>query len=210
MSRRGNRILTLVIALAALASTIFALRGYHSYLLLRSAYEIGRPQLSSLRGWMTLDHVAATYRVPASELAARLGLPADADRNESLVSIAGRRGISRFDFVRDVQRAIGASTPPDTGEKAQGGLADGVLSAVLAYGYPALAATLLLGAIGLAAADRAGGGAGRLAGGAGKLAVGLGRRHRGRRLIRRRRCRLRHRARSERALSRPSRALDRL
>ncbi len=149
MSRRGNRILTLVIALAALAAVIFALRGYHSFLLLRSAYEIGRPQLSSVRGWMTLDHVAATYHVPLGELSTRLGLPAGTDRNESLVTIAGRRGISRFEFVREVQRAIGASTPPDNGEKAQSGLAERVLSAVLAYGYPALAATLLLGAIGL-------------------------------------------------------------
>jgi membrane protein DedA with SNARE-associated domain len=150
MSRRGAHMLTLVIALAALASVFFGLRSYASFLLLRSAYEVGRPQVSSLRAWMTLDHVAITYRVPLGALAQRLGLPPDTDRNETLKSIADRRGVSRFEFVREAQRAIGAAPPPpDTGEKTQGGLADRVLSAVLAYGYPALAAALMLGAAGL-------------------------------------------------------------
>ena len=76
------------------------MRSYGSFLLLRSAYEAGRPQLSSLRAWMTLDHVAATYRVPADELVARLALPADTGRTDTLPAIADRRGVSRFDFVR--------------------------------------------------------------------------------------------------------------
>jgi membrane protein DedA with SNARE-associated domain len=126
------------------------LRSYGSFLLLRSAYEVGRPQVSSLRAWMTLDHVAATYRVPADKLIARLDLPPATNRDDSLKAIADRRGISRFDFVRQAQRAIGASAPSAGGEdKTQGGFGDRVLSAVLAYGYPALAATLLLGALGL-------------------------------------------------------------
>jgi membrane-associated protein len=144
-----------VIALSALASIFFGLRSYSSFLLLRSAYEAGRPQVSSLRAWMTLDHVAATYRVPLSELIPRLGLPGDISHDESLKTIADRRGVPRFDFVRQVQRALGQSAPAADGgaEKPQGGLlaglTDRVLAAVLAYGYPALAATLLLGAIGL-------------------------------------------------------------
>ena len=150
MSRRGAHILTVVIAFAALASVFFGLHSYASLLLLRSAYDVGRPQVSSLRAWMTLEHVAVTYHVPLGELTARLGLPPDNDRNETLKSIADRRGVSRFAFVRETQRAIGAGAPPpDTSEKTQGGLGERVLSAVLAYGYPALAAALLLGAAGL-------------------------------------------------------------
>jgi membrane protein DedA with SNARE-associated domain len=151
MSKRTRRILTLVMALSAAAAILFGLRSYGSFLLLRSAYEVGRPQVSSLRAWMTIDHVAATYRVPAEALIARLGLPPDMNRKESLKDIADRRGVARFDFVREAQRAIGESAPPtDNGaDKAQGGLADSVLSAVLAYGYPALAATFLFGAMGL-------------------------------------------------------------
>lgn len=150
MSKRGSRILTVVIVLAALASVVFGMRSYVSFLLLRSAYEAGSPQVSSLRGWMTLDHVAATYHVPADELIARLELPPDTGHDESLMAIADRRGVSRFDFVRQVQRAISASAPPVGGqEQTQGGLGDRVLAAVLAYGYPALAVTLMLGAVGL-------------------------------------------------------------
>lgn len=149
MSARGSRILMAVIALSTLASVLFGLRSHGSYLLLRSAYEAGRPQLSSLRAWMTLDHVAAAYRVPLNELIPRLGLPADTSRDESLRAIADKRGTSRFDFVREVQRTLGQSVPTPDSTQSSGGLTDRILSALLIYGYPALALTLLLGAIGL-------------------------------------------------------------
>ena len=151
MNGRRGHILVAVIALSALASIFFGLRSYSSYLLLRSAYEAGRPQVSSLRAWMTLDHVATTYRVPLNELLPRLGLPPETKRDESLRAIADQRGVPRFDFVRQVQRALGQSAPPanNGADKSQGGLTDRILSALLIYGYPALALTLLLGAIGL-------------------------------------------------------------
>jgi membrane protein DedA with SNARE-associated domain len=143
-----GRILLAVIALSALATILFGLRSYGSFLLLRSAYEAGRPQLSTLRAWMTLDHVAATYRVPLNELLPRLGLPSDTKRDETLRTIADQRGVSRFDFVRQVQHALGQSLPAPPNEQSSG-LSDRILSALLVYGYPALALTLLFGAIGL-------------------------------------------------------------
>jgi membrane protein DedA with SNARE-associated domain len=149
MKSSRSRILLAVIVLSALASILFGLRSYGSFLLLRSAYEAGRPQVSSLRAWMTLDHVAAAYRVPLNELTARLGLPPDTSGNESLKDIADKRGVGRFDFVRQVQRALGQSAPTPESGQSSGGLADRILSALLIYGYPALALTLLLGAIGL-------------------------------------------------------------
>jgi len=149
MSRRARHILVAVIALSALASIFFGLRSYSSYLLLRSAYEAGRPQVSSLRAWMTLDHVATTYRVPLNELLPRLGLPPDTSRDESLKAIADQRGVPRFDFVQQVQHALGQSAPVPESSQSSGGLSDRILSALLVYGYPALALTLLLGAIGL-------------------------------------------------------------
>ncbi len=91
--------------------------------------------------------MAATYRVPMNELVPRLGLPPDTSGNESLRTIADRRGISRFDFVRHAQRVLGQSAPTPESGQSSGGLSDGILSALLIYGYPALA--LLLGAIGL-------------------------------------------------------------
>jgi membrane-associated protein len=149
MSGHRGRIVLAVIALSALASIFFGLRSYSSFLLLRSAYEAGRPQVSSLRAWMTLDHVAATYRMPMNELVPRLGLPPDTSGNESLRTIADQRGISRFDFVRQVQRVLGQSAPTPESGQSSGGLSDRILSALLIYGYAALALTLLLGAIGL-------------------------------------------------------------
>lgn len=149
MSKRHGNILLAVIALSAIAAVFFGLRSYGSFLLLRSAYEAGRPQVSSLRAWMTFDHVAAAYRVPLNELLPRLGLPADTSRTDTLKTIADRRGVSRFDFVREVQRALGESAPPAEKTSSTGGLTDRILSALLGYGYPALALTLLLGAIGL-------------------------------------------------------------
>ena len=138
-----------VIALSALASIFFGLRSYSSYLLLRSAYEAGRPQVSSLRAWMTLDHVPATYRVPLNELIAHLGLAPDTSRDESLKAIADQRGVARFDFVRQVQRVLGQSAPTPVNGQSSGDLSDRILSALLVYGYPTLALTLLVGAIGL-------------------------------------------------------------
>ncbi len=156
MKNRGHAFLLLTIALSVLATVFFGLRSYGSLQLLRSAYEAGRPQLSSVRAWMTLEHVAATYRVPLTELIPRLDLPTDTKRDDSLKDIADRRGIGRFDFVRQVQRALGQSAPlPNdaAADKTQNGwlgrLTDAVLSAVLAYGYPAFAAALLMGALGL-------------------------------------------------------------
>jgi hypothetical protein len=46
--------------LAALAVAIFGFRTYRSFLLLHSAYELGAPDVSSVRPWMTLDYVART------------------------------------------------------------------------------------------------------------------------------------------------------
>lgn len=149
MRSSHSRILPAVIVLGALASILFGLRSYGSFLLLRSAYEAGRPQVSSLRAWMTLDHVAATYRVPLNELAARLALPPDTSGNESLKDIADKRNVGRFDFVQQVQRALGQSAPPPESGQSTGGVTDRILSALLIYGYPALTLTLLLGAIGL-------------------------------------------------------------
>ena len=149
MSHRRSQILLGVIVLSALASLLFGVRSYGSFLLLRSAYEAGRPQVSSLRAWMTLDHVAATYRVPMNELIPRLGLPPETTGNESLKTIADQRGVPRFDFLRQVQRVLGQSAPVPESSQSSGGLTDRILSALLIYGYPALALTLLLGAIGL-------------------------------------------------------------
>ena len=70
-----QRVVLLAIStIAAFAVVIFGLRTYRSFLLLHSAYELGAPDLSSVRPWMTLEYVARTYSVPQAALAERLGL----------------------------------------------------------------------------------------------------------------------------------------
>lgn len=73
--------------------------------------------------------------MPLGELLPRLGLPPDTSRDETLRTIADQRGVSRFDFARQVQHALGQSQPAPQSERNSSGLADGILSALLVYGY---------------------------------------------------------------------------
>ena len=67
-----------VLLILGLASTFFfGLRTYGSFVVTRSASELGIPEVAGIRAWMTLSDVATTYRLPAAELGLRLGLPAD-------------------------------------------------------------------------------------------------------------------------------------
>jgi membrane-associated protein len=153
-----RRAALLVFVLALVPTAIFGLRTYYSFLLLRSAYEVGAPITSSIRGWMTLDYVAATYRAPKTALIERLGL-SPADSSSSLKTLADRAGVSPPQYVERVQRAVAeavnhtAPTPAAKSSSWLASLADRTLTAILIYGYPVLGATLLLGAIGLPLPD---------------------------------------------------------
>jgi hypothetical protein len=72
MTQGRRRFLLFIIVLSAATTVLFGWRSYGSFLFLRSAYEAGRPDVSSLRPWMTLDHISATYRVPIDTLRSRL------------------------------------------------------------------------------------------------------------------------------------------
>jgi len=112
------------------------------------------PLSSSIRGWMTIRYVATTYRVPEIVLIAHLGLPLDISSDMSLKSLAERERISPFKYVQRVQQSIAeiAAIAPSSDERAPSGgwnWLDDVLSALLRFGYPALALILFLGALGL-------------------------------------------------------------
>jgi len=157
-SRRVRRGAWVVFVLALLPTLWFGLRTYRSFVLLRSAYEAGAPITSSIRGWMTLDYIAATYHTPEAALIERLGLAPATDGGTSLKSLAERAGVSPPRYVERVQRAV-ADVAPRASPAAtnnSGWLAsigDKSLTALLVYGYPVLGATLLLGAIGLPLPD---------------------------------------------------------
>ncbi len=159
LQSRGMRRSALVIGLVAVLATAWlGLRSYGSFRLLQSAHDAGAPMTSSIRGWMTLDYVATTYRTPNSALIERLGLAAATDPRTSLKSLAEQAGRAPSQYVGQVQRAIADIAPviaPDLTSETHwfGTISDQVLTALLVYGYPALGLTLLLGAIGLPLPD---------------------------------------------------------
>ena len=147
---------TVALLMASIVASVwFGLRTYGSFLLLRSAYDIGMPQSGSIRAWMTLHYLAATYRVPEPLLIARLGIPADTPPETTLKSLADREGVSPFSYAQRVQQTIADVAPGNASPGAQGPrsslgwLEEQFLSALLVYGYPILGLTLLFGAMGL-------------------------------------------------------------
>lgn len=146
---------TLALLVASLlASVWFGLRTHRSFLLLRSAYEVGMPQSGSIRAWMTLRYVAATYRAPEALLIARLGLPVDTSPDATLKLLAERESQSPFSYVQRVQRILADAAPDSSAQGTRGSaswlewLDDQFLSALLVSGYPILGLILLFGAIG--------------------------------------------------------------
>jgi len=150
-----SRVAVALLIAATLSSALLGVRTYRSFLLLHSAYAAGSPLTSSIRPWMTLEHVAATYRVPAAALLERLGLAPATDPRTSLRSLAQAAGLPLIEYVQGVQRAIAgieSGIRPDSAGKESSWLAaigDAYLAAVLTYGYPALALTIFLGSFGV-------------------------------------------------------------
>jgi membrane protein DedA with SNARE-associated domain len=154
--RKWIRAAALVVAVtAALATLWFGVRSYRTFHLLQSAYAIGMPQASTVRGWMTLRYVASTYRIPEAALLNRLVLPPSTSLDASIRSIAERQGTTAFQYVQKVQRSIADIAPPALSTNRNGSpgwldwFNDQILAALLRYGYFVLALILLLGAIGL-------------------------------------------------------------
>jgi membrane protein DedA with SNARE-associated domain len=145
----------LVLLLSAISAAWFGARTYGSFLLLRSAYGIGMPHFSHVRGWMTLHYLSTTYDVPEFLLVTRLGLPLDTPPDASLISLAKLKGLNPFQYVESAQQALAeivGLAPPLEAPKSTGWLdwfGDTALASVLKYGPSALALILVLGAIGL-------------------------------------------------------------
>ncbi len=156
---RVRRIAVIVFLIAALPTVLFALRAYGSFRLLRSAYAVGAPMTSSIRAWMTLGYVAATYHVPDAALLAQLRLPPGTSENASLKTLADRTGVAPSVLMQRVQAAIAVLAPdirPNGTHTTSGWLGtigDEVLTALLVYGYPVLGLILFFGAIGLPLPD---------------------------------------------------------
>lgn len=154
-SRWLRRVLLLALGASLLATAAFAGRSYHSWRLLRTAYQVDAPDLSHLRPWMTLRYVAHLYDTPLERLEQHLGLPEDIGAATTLKTLARQHQLHPFDYLQRVQLAIAELQPQAAllhGHAQPGGwgaLGDDLLAALLHYGYPALALTLVLGSIGV-------------------------------------------------------------
>ena len=154
-----RKVAVVVFVISTLPTLLFGLRTNTSFLLLRSAYEAGAPSTSSIRPWMTLAYVAATYRTPNSVLMDHLALPQATNPATSLKTLAQQAGVSAYIYTQRVQRVVADIAPGvrsgDSQEKSGwvGTIGEQMLTALLVYGYPALGLTLLLGAIGLPLPD---------------------------------------------------------
>lgn len=158
-THRARRAAFWIFALALLPTVFAGLRTYGSFRVLRSAYEAGMPVTSSIRAWMTLDYVATSYHTPKAALIEGLGLAPTTAGDTSLLTLAVRAGLLPPEYVARVQRVVAQAannSAPAPATKAAGWLSamsDKILSALLVYGYPVLAATLLLGSLGLPLPD---------------------------------------------------------
>jgi membrane-associated protein len=162
MNFRSNWAYRLAVALlivATSATAFFGLRTYRSFQLLQSAYAVGAPKTSAIRGWMTLKYVAGAYHIPEMVLSEGLGLPSGVDPDKSLKALADALRISPPHYVQRVQRVVAEHAPQqasDDGNAASGmfgTIGDRVLTGLLVYGYSALGLTVLFASIGLPLPD---------------------------------------------------------
>ncbi|MCX7149252.1 MAG: DedA family protein [Rhodocyclales bacterium] len=150
-----RRILSVLFVVCGITSAVFGVRTYNSFQLLRSAYDLGVPSVSTIRPWMTLEYIAGTYHLPRAILIEQLGLPPNAAPDTSLRSLALGQGSSPISYAQKVQGVLAGAAPGPVGDTAPantawlGSLGQDILAALLVYGYPVLGLTLLLGAVGL-------------------------------------------------------------
>ena len=151
--KRRWRVLAIVLLAIGIFGTYrFFWHSYSSFVLLRSAYEVGLPSASSVRGWMTLDYISNAYDVPLDRLVSGLDLPETTDPDTPLFEIAMERNQPplEFDMVMQIVIAEGAavSTDGEVVDDDTDETEETSLSALLTYSYPALGLILLLGALG--------------------------------------------------------------
>jgi membrane protein DedA with SNARE-associated domain len=151
-----SALLAAALAAAVAGSAFYGQRTYRTFLLLQSAQALGVAEVSSIRGWMTLDYLAGSYDLDASRLRSALGLTPDVPGTTTLRMLAGQRGAAVFDTVGEVQKTvallIGRDTAPAAPQEETGwfdSLTQAVMAGVLAYGYPALLVAVFLGSLGL-------------------------------------------------------------
>ncbi|MEZ5653817.1 MAG: DedA family protein [Burkholderiaceae bacterium] len=151
-ARRARRFIAWVgLVLALVSSLMFGARVLGGVGLLRSAVALDEPAVGELRAWMSTRYVAELAKVAPNSLAGPLGIRRD-QLDLPLREIAGERGQDRLTLLRELQgilaRQMAEAPPPVTDAQAQAEVDDWLVGWILAYGYPVLALSLMLGAMG--------------------------------------------------------------
>jgi hypothetical protein len=109
---RGARILTAILIVGgALLTLWFGMRATRSFHHVRERGfrppPMATADVSTLRGWMTIPYIAHTYGAPEDYLFRELGIPAEGNRNVSLVELNRRyRTGQEGQVLRELQEAI--------------------------------------------------------------------------------------------------------
>ncbi len=75
---------------------------------------------SSIRGWMRLKYVAATYRAPQAALIAQFELPPQTDPDTSLKALPDHTGVAPAVYVQRVQHVIAMLSPAAPADRSNG------------------------------------------------------------------------------------------
>lgn len=147
----------LVLALAVTAASAFSLMTYRSVTLLDNARSLDRPDVGQVRAWMSVRYVADLYRVGEEELARRMAI-APSRAAVPFREIIKDTGETRVAVLHRLQLALDAMLPPPTGvpstpptqsDTDESATEAAFASWILSYGYPVMALSLVLGAIGV-------------------------------------------------------------
>ncbi|MEZ5740719.1 MAG: VTT domain-containing protein [Burkholderiaceae bacterium] len=147
----------LVLVIATAAAGIFSLATYRSMSLLDTARSLDRPDVGQVRAWMSVRYVAGLYKVAEHDLAQRLAI-APARVSVPFREIIKDTGETRVAVMRRVQIALDALLPPESrvvtvvpapSDADESATEAAFASWILSYGYPVMALSLILGAIGV-------------------------------------------------------------
>jgi hypothetical protein len=84
-SRQGRVVIIGLILVGLAVVAFFGFRAFRSYMQIRQhGLTPGVTDVEAIRGWMTIPYIAKAYGVPEDYLFAKIGIPAEGNRDKSL------------------------------------------------------------------------------------------------------------------------------
>ena len=134
----------------------YGVKSYRSLVVLHHAQQLGIDYAADIRGWMTLGYLEKNLGIPISDLLTQLELSEETPLQTTIGEMARQADTEVHRMVQHVQQIIvqnrPATAPPVNLKPAAsllGDLFSSIESALLRYGLPVLAASMVLGALSL-------------------------------------------------------------